>query len=458
MKTHSKMARLRTDHSEMAPILKTLAELATKYRGFLALCDQGVISVTNFVTAMLIGRSCGKAELGIYTLAWSILSLANGISATLIASPCTLLGPHFGRARRRRYFGSLAVHQIVLSMALAFVMSAAASLFARTGWFSNDISSGIRMIALVIIFTSLRDFVRTISFAQLRTAWALSIDVIASVIQLTGMFLLLRLRLLGVSPAFALLGVAAIVTSGIWVALNRESIRLDVRLFLPDLKRNWAFAKWLLGSAVAWQVATYFYPWMLAAFHGTSATGDWAACIAVVAAANPIFLGLNNYISPKIATVYATNGVTHMRRYVHRCCLTFAAILLPFVLTMAGAGRYLVARIYGNSFNAATIIIVILGLNMLVNAVTSPIAQGLFNLKCAKADMLVNVISVAFLFTLGVPIVKLYAASGAAVALLVSSSIVGLIKLALFRRKSHSVSVAPTVVAASLGPALAQPN
>ena len=192
-------------------------------------------------------------------------------------------------------------------------------------------------------------------------------------------------------------------------------MRLDPRLILPDLKRNWAFAKWLLGSTVAWQVATYFYPWMLAAFHGTSATGDWAACAALVAAANPIFIGLTNYLSPKIANVYASGGVTSMERYIYRCSLMFAVLLLPITIAMAGTGGYLVTRIYGSSYNGATIVILLLALNMLVNSIVAPFAQGLFNLKCARADMVVNVVSVVFLFTVGIPVVKTYAAVGAGV-------------------------------------------
>ena len=37
--------------------LERLSVLTTKYRGLAALCDQGVISITNFVTAMLVGRA-----------------------------------------------------------------------------------------------------------------------------------------------------------------------------------------------------------------------------------------------------------------------------------------------------------------------------------------------------------------------------------------------------------------
>jgi len=58
-----------------------------------------------------------------YRLAWSILSITNGISTTLIATPCTVLSPQFTRPHRRRYLGSLAVHQIVLSAIFVLIVA-----------------------------------------------------------------------------------------------------------------------------------------------------------------------------------------------------------------------------------------------------------------------------------------------------------------------------------------------
>ena len=181
---------------------------------------------------------------------------------------------------------------------------------------------------------------------------------------------------------------------------------------------------------------------MLAAFHGTSATGDWAACAALVAAANPIFIGLTNYLSPKIANVYASGGVTSMERYIYRCSLMFAVLLLPITIAMAGTGGYLVTRIYGSSYNGATIVILLLALNMLVNSIVAPFAQGLFNLKCARADMVVNVVSVVFLFTVGIPVVKTYAAVGAACALLASNATLACVKIAIFKREAGRLRAA----------------
>ena len=114
----------------------------------------------------------------------------------------------------------------------------------------------------------------------------------------------------------------------------------------------------------------------------------------------------------------------------------FAALLLPLTLTLTGTGSYLITRIYGSAFNGATIVILLLALNMLVNSIVAPFAQGLFNLKCARADMIVNVVSVVFLFTVGIPVVKTYGAVGAASALLASNATLACVKIAIFRREA----------------------
>lgn len=417
------------------PILRRALKLAGRYRGLIALCDQGVVSISNFATAMIIGRVCGKAELGVYTLAWTLIALVTGISATLTTTPYTVLGPRLGRSRRRRYLGSIVVHHLLLALLFAMAMAAGAILASRQGWVSDSISNAVTTTAAVIVFISLREFVRGVSFAELRPGWAFSVDVIACLAQAAGILLMLHFRALTASRTLALLGISSAVAAGAWFALHRQALRSNARLYVPDLKRNWGFSKWVLGSALTWQSATYLYPWMLTAFHGTAVTGVWAACCAIVAAGNPVLLGLTNYVSPKIANEYAAGGILKMKRYVQRSSLMFAALLLPLVLVLAGFGERIVTAVYGRAYNGTAGVVFLLAANMLVNSLANPYSQGLFNLRCAKADMFVNAVSVAILFAAGIPAVKSYAALGAAMALFASSSIAAGIRIGVFARE-----------------------
>jgi O-antigen/teichoic acid export membrane protein len=409
--------------------------LAGRHQGLFALCDQGLVSATNFATAVVIGRACGKAELGVYTLAWTLITLATDVSGMLTTTPYTVFSPQLKRSRRRRYLGSILVHQLLLSLIFALAMAAGALLSSWKGWLSHGLSNVMMITAGVIVFIGLREFVRRVSFAELKLGWALSVDVVACLAQAGGLLLLLHFDTLTASRTFILLGISSAAAAAGWLVLNRRAFRTETRLFGQDLKRNWSFAKWVLGSGILSTIARYLYPWVLAAFHGISVTGVWAACAAIVALGNPAILGLGNYILPKISNIYAASGVTAMRRDVRRFSILFAAVLLPAVLVLAVGGERIVTGVYGSAYAGNASILLLLGLNMLVNSLTNPYSQGLFSLGCAKADTLVNVVWVTLLFTAGVAAVRSYAALGAAAALFVSSCVTAAIRVGVFDRE-----------------------
>jgi lipopolysaccharide exporter len=236
-----------------------------------------------------------------------------------------------------------------------------------------------------------------------------------------------------------LLGICSGVAAAGWVSCHWKAFRFDRRLARIDLKRNWGFAKYVFGSAIVWQSGTYLYPWILTAFHGTSATGTWAACSAIVAAGNPVLLGLTNYISPTIANVYATAGPLAMKRFVHRSSLLLAALLFPFVALLAAGGDRILVAIYGAQYAGGGRVVLLLSINMLVNSMGGPFAQGLFNLQRARADMLVNVISLITLFSVGIMAMKSYAVVGAAAALFASSVIALVVRAVVFGRNPRAV-------------------
>jgi O-antigen/teichoic acid export membrane protein len=405
--------------------------------GLIALCDQGAVSITNFATAVMIGRVCGKAELGVYSLALTLITIATGIISTLISTPYIVFGPQLRRSRRRLYLGSILVHELLLSVSFALIICVVAAEGRWQGWLSSSISNVGTITAAVIVFISLREFVRSVSFAELKVGWALLVDLTGCVGQAAGMLLLIHLRALTVSRTYAILGVSSAVAAGGWLLLHRATFRLDKRFYLADLKRNWDFGRWILGSGLLWQASGYLFPWILAAFHGSSVTGVWAACSAIVALGNPVLLGLSNYLLPKISNVYATVGVQNMKRHVHRYSLLFIVLLLPVVIFMGAFGERLLTGIYGGAYGGTRGILVLLALNLLVVTLAKPYSQGLFSLKCARADTFVNVIWVVLMIAVGIPTVKTYASLGAAATMLASGGIAVSIKIAVFAREAR---------------------
>ena len=418
----------------MAPVLTKVANFLLRYRGLLALCDQGLVSVTNFLTTMIVARVCGRADLGVYTLVLSVAALTTGLSATMITTPYMVLGRQMSVCRRRRYLGSLLIHQLSLSSVLAVAVFAAALVTAWTGGMSAKTAGVIAPAAALLICANLREFARGCSFADLNTGDALLVDIGVCLVQAIGLALLFYSRAMSVSGVLLAVSGASGCAACVWLLLSRRRVRCDLRLCRADLQTSWRFSKWVLGSALAWQGATYLYPWLLAAFHGTAATGIWAAASGIVAIANPLLLGLNNYLSPKIATVCAARGPREMGRYIRRASFLCGGMIVPFTLAAAIWGGRAVLGIYGNSYAGTGTTVLLLALAMQVNAFANPYAQGLFNLQQAKADMMINIVSVALLFLAGVPAARAHATEGAAGAICFSSCVVAAIRGAYFSR------------------------
>lgn len=414
---------------------KFATALAGGRQSLTALVDQGVVSVTNFATGVIIGRACGKFELGAYALAWTLMTLAIEFSATLTTTPYTVFGPQLSREQRRLYLGSVFVHQLSVSVLFALTMGAGAILALRTGWLSPSLASVISATAFAILFISLREFIRRVSFAELKVGLALVIDLVTCLSQAVGVLLLLHFHRLTAARTYTLLGIACAFVSIGWLTFHRGAFHVDAGSCVQDLKRNWRFAKWVLGSWILATVAAYLYPWLLAIFHGTSVTGIWAACSTIVALGNPVSLGLGNRLGPQIHNTFATSGTEAMRRSVHRSSVLFLLLLSPIVLALVVGGGRIVTLVYGGAYAGNAAIVILLVLNMWVSAMTFPVTRGLFSLDHAKADMLINVVSVVLLFTAGIAAVKAYSALGAAATLLATSVVAGVMRIVVFERE-----------------------
>src|ERR1044072_7894790 len=92
--------------------LRQRREVAVLWQGCWVLGDQAVVSMANFVTAVVIGRHCLRRELGLYDLMFTALMLYQGIPKALIWTPYTSGSAHRRGISLARYTGSATIHLI----------------------------------------------------------------------------------------------------------------------------------------------------------------------------------------------------------------------------------------------------------------------------------------------------------------------------------------------------------
>src|SRR4029079_2838125 len=96
-----------------------------------ALADQGLISLSNFATLILLARGLSRSDFGAFVLAYTALILLNGIQSALITQPHNVLGQaHLGTGYRR-YTTSTAAFQVAFALTAAALVVAAAGIVAQ---------------------------------------------------------------------------------------------------------------------------------------------------------------------------------------------------------------------------------------------------------------------------------------------------------------------------------------
>jgi len=402
-------------------------------QGVVSLADQAVASGTNFITGVILARTCSKEELGLYALGFSLILLMTDFQTNLITTPYMVYAPRLNAQAHALYTGSTLIHQLTFCV-LTMLGVAGGAIVVTHGVGPRGLGPVLWALSPVIALIMLREHARRVSFARLRIMTAFLFDTSIAIGQIIGLALLAHFRLLSASRAFWVIGsVCAIAVLG-WLWSDRQCYRPRFSESLADLKTNWAFGKWVFASGLVVAVGMNLYPWLLAAFKGAASTAVWAACLGVASVGNPAVLGIQNLIGPKIAHVYAEAGPEALRRLVFKASLVIALVMSLLFVLMFKWGGSLVALLYGSQYAGHGLIVTIIAANVLVLTTAFPFTRALYAIERADLDFFGNLIAIFIMVTVGLWFVRVWGLFGAAVVLLGSSLVTSAAKVGAYLR------------------------
>jgi O-antigen/teichoic acid export membrane protein len=402
-------------------------------QGILSLGDQAVASITNFATGVIIARASSKEQFGLYMLGFTLILLVTDLQTSLIATPYMVYAPRLKGKAHALYAGSTLLHQLTFSF-LTMIGLVCAAFAARAGVGPRGLEPVLWALAAVVALIMLREFVRRMCFAGLQLKTAFLFDTCIGVAQVGGLLMLAHFGLLSAATAYWLIGSVCGIAALWWLRLDRHSYHVRVDESVADLKRNWAFAKWVFASGLLSTASTNLYPWLLAFFHGTAAAGVFAACVGVVSASNPILLGVQNLVGPKIAHEFATNGPRALRRMVLKISAMLALPISLLTLVLMVWGGRLIALLYGHRYAGNSQVVAVLACNILVTAVGFAFSRALFAIERADLDFWLNVVTIFIMVTMGLALVRAYGPLGAAFGLLGANILTTVIRACAFLR------------------------
>ncbi|MEN6459146.1 MAG: hypothetical protein ABFC63_09460 [Thermoguttaceae bacterium] len=343
--------------------------------GVYTIFDQAVVSGSNFLVMFILVHGCSQSEVGVYSLASTVVMFLLAAQGNLISVPYTVYCHRHSGQALAEYTGSTLVHQLLTSLA-------AAACFLAIGMMRLlDVGPvGLRPVAWVLLaaipFILLREFARRAALARLAPLRAIAVDMAASVLQLAALLALAWLGRLSASAAYTAIGAACAATCLGWWLLDPQPMRFSGRRLRTDWRYNWSFGKWGLLSQLT-GLAFYLVPWLLAAVQGNAAAGELMACSALVGLSNLFVMGFNNFLIPNAAKAFAQRGAPALARVLRWAAACSVVVLGGLWLLMLAAGPWVAKIVYGGEYADAGSLIAMLALATFVDAMGLLASTGL---------------------------------------------------------------------------------
>ncbi len=394
---------------------------AGNWEGFGALADQAVVSLTNFLTSVIVGRSCSKEEFGLYALAFVVTAGVTEIQISLISSPYTVYRPRLGAEESRTYTGATIVFQLAFSL-LALIVLVAGGAVLSVGYHAA-LGRMLMVLGLTSTTVQAKEHLRRVSFATMDMRKAAVLDGSVFVLQVGALLWLAHMGVLSAVTALVAIGVVCGVATLGWLVLQRHEYRIAWEPTVSNLRSMWALGRWISASGVLAIVSSQIYAWLLVTIRGTVATALWAAGSSITSVVNPARMALTNYLAPAAARAYAIGGPRKLRRLVLEMSAVWLAGAFPFCLLVLVFGARALSVVYGRGYANHGLLVSLFALNLIPVGLSVITSRGLFALERADVDFKINIAPFAIAVLAGIWLVRWHGAEGAAAAGLLGSSL-----------------------------------
>ncbi|MDA1015930.1 MAG: lipopolysaccharide biosynthesis protein [Planctomycetota bacterium] len=398
-----------------------------------------MISGTNFVTAVMIGRCCDNGELGVYYLVLTGVFFLLGLQEQLISAPYTVYSNRRQGRALSTYAGSVLVHQSIVIIGSVVLPLAVMSALAA-GYGPIQLLPVCRILVWSLPLMLMRGFIREQCFAHLELQPLILMDIAACVVQIGGLWWLMSSGDMAVSGVYTVLGIAAGVVLPWWFRTNRHRFDFDRNQCWADWKANWSFSKWAMTTHVIGSSTPYVMPWVLFSIHGDIATGLLASCSAVVGLSNMVLAGIANFLTPRAARAYADDGVDGLKCILRKLNTLFVVMLGSVCVLAAFVGQNVIDVVYDGKFQDTGAIVFTLSLAVLANAFGVSAGNGLWAVDRPRANLLADALTLLTAFAGAFAFIPLWGAFGAALAILTANAVGASTRQFVLRQTLKSIS------------------
>ncbi len=268
-------------------------------KGFASILEQGLFSGISFITSLLLGRWFLAEEYGAYSVAMSIFLLLAGLYSSLILEPLSIFGAQTSEDQRDKYYGSVLIFHIILSIVLL-----AGSVIFSFFWKIQGVSV-LRVMSLNIPFVLTYWLIRWKFYNESNPKKILFITI--TYVTLLSLLLILFKKLSIITPEiiFIYTGVTSIFISVVFLFRTPLSFQLDA--IRRDFFRHWNYGKWILVASLLQWVSMQIYLVFVATKLSFSDGGGYRAIQNFATPIDQVSTAIGLLLIPWVARRYQKN-------------------------------------------------------------------------------------------------------------------------------------------------------
>jgi O-antigen/teichoic acid export membrane protein len=308
------------------------------------LADQTVVSGSNFVALIVVGRTLAPADFGYFVLAFTLLQSAGAIQSALITRPHNVLGATRQGGDYVRYTSAAALLQIAYAVAWAVLLLAIA---AAAGLSGSPASTLFVVAAPVAVIWQLQEFLRRILYTEGRLHVALVDDILSYGGQAAILIWLAAEGTLTATRALLVVGATSLIAALVALPFLRRSLGREISR--EAMRVNWRFGRWLGAAEVAYWVASQSYIYVGGLVVGPVVSAALKAAQTLLGPVSVFLAFFVNYLPTSFARGLAEETNTLTRRMRQGFMLTVPPTVLYAVLAIVFAPT-LLRHVYGAEY------------------------------------------------------------------------------------------------------------
>jgi O-antigen/teichoic acid export membrane protein len=307
----------------------------------LAIADQGVASLGNFLTVVLLARILAPADYGVFAILFGAILLLNGVHAALVVYPLSLEAALARNSQLARAISGGFVITLLFGVVGVCFLGFTCLMLQR--W---DL---LAVTTFAVVLWQLQETCRRGLIAQsrfLEALWGDAISYIGQFIVICALWRLHRLSLSNIFGTVAVTSLAALIVQARQTGLVHPSREITRKA----LGRSVRLGKWaVLTHFVAMGPTIPMCVWLLGIFFVSSDAAVMQALGNILGITNPFILAMSGLSVPAAVRAAVNEGQMAAWKCAKKYGKLFAMLVLPCYLLLFLKPRLVISLVYGGN-------------------------------------------------------------------------------------------------------------